>query len=546
MTEHDYYQSMIREHAVDDAAVKAKARASSGTKQYVWRKAAAIAAVCAVLLIGTVLAIPSARAEVLKWFDNPDATAHRSDERISSYLAGNESERAEDPALATLVSTPDPDGDGAVTLPIDRTETNAVNSEAALAVSAFLHENCDVALGDAIYDGEEIYQSIRMNGLSGLWLLEKYVGSFETAVPVDPKAMTGIYSPDMLEDYLSGEKTLYEHPNGWILYEMPDGSRHGGRLELSDAIEDYLEALRKDGLIDAVRSEEQQRIIRERNRAYLSENGLVAVAQIMPYADDWSHYWEQFTDADGNMTVRVFYEVSVIEEDRAGGEFVSDTDLYSAELGTITIDMNAYRSLPQAALTETNASFVTWGPEPAVISRTAATGDDRDYHNEFTKYQISMEGVTMRLETKNAAINALGIRNIVIRVNVPDTWTEAERVALLNSLQFKLLINGESGGWITSIALNTEKDGSLAWTVLNVWDVPDEILSSIRTISLCPSIYRVDKWVEHAEYADDDRILSEVDPPFGETASLNLSKGVWCGEDTVIEYPQYTLTLDVN
>ena len=152
----------------------------------------------------------------------------------------------------------------------------------------------------------------------------------------------------------------------------------------------------------------------------------------------------------------------------------------------------------------------------------------------------------MRLETETATINALDIRNIGIRVTVPDTWTDAEREALFCSLQFKLLINGESGDWGVSFSLKEDRDGSFVWTVQDVWNVPDETAASIRTISVCPVIYRVDQWVEHAEYPDDDTILRKVDTPIGETTFLNLSEGIWSGEDTTVDYPQYTLTLNVD
>ena len=138
---------------------------TTGRLRFRAARIAAIAAAVLVLAIGTVFAIPSARAEVLSWFG---VTTPR------DYLAADENERAKNPELNELVTSPNENG--VVLIPIDRTDSEAVNSPKALEVSDFLYKNADITLGDAMFDGEEIHQSIRRRSLVCMKRLKKRIG----------------------------------------------------------------------------------------------------------------------------------------------------------------------------------------------------------------------------------------------------------------------------------------------------------------------------------------------------------------------------------
>ena len=261
MNEKEFFKQMIYDRAVNDAVVKAKAKQKTHST-FAWKKAATIAAAAAAVLIGTVFLIPSARAEVLSWFGVSTP---------QDYLTTNPDDRPDVPEIDALIASPAAT-DEVVTIPIDRTDSDAVMSEDARKLSDFLYENCDI--------GEAIYQTIRMNGLSGLYLLEQYTGAHAMVVPVDPEKMANEFDPPMLEEYLSGNKTLYEWPNGWIMYEMPDGTRFGGSVDLGSSIEAYLHDLREMGLLTENKTEEQRTEIDRQNRLYLEKNGLVAFADV--------------------------------------------------------------------------------------------------------------------------------------------------------------------------------------------------------------------------------------------------------------------------
>ena len=447
----------IRRAVLSEAPAKQK-------KPVAWTRILLPIAACLVLAVGTVFLIPSARAEVLSWFGVS---------RPADYLTTDPSERPDVPELDALIASPAAT-DEVVTIPIDRTDSEAVNSEGAMKVSAFLHENCDVALGEAMFDGETLYQSIRLNGLSGLYLLEQWTGSRTMAVPVDPYAVWGLYEGGPGEEYLSGEKTLYEWPESWIMYEMPDGKRFGGMIDLTSSIDGYLDHLDELGLLVENQTEEQQQAVDTENRAYLEQNGLMAAAEMYPCD------YEKYLDADGYLTAKVYYIVRVIEEDRGDGNIVPDTELYNAQIGTITVNMKAYQNLASNGLEAKDASVV-WGNETVVVSRSDVDfgdPDDRYEDDRFSLYKqrVSTEGVTMTTDTENAEFSALGIKNVRIRITVPESWTREDREALADSLTFKILLNGESGDWLASpYGCKMEEDGTLLYELSEIVNIPYEM-----------------------------------------------------------------------
>lgn len=511
----------IRRSVLREAAQKQK-------QPIVWTKILLPIAACLVLALGTVFLIPSARAEVLSWFGVS---------RPADYLTTDPSERPDVPELDSLIASPDANEE-VVTIPIDRTDSDAVNSEGALKVSAFLHENCDVELGEAMFDGETLYQTIRLNGLSGLYLLEHWTGSRTMAVPVDPYAVWGLYENGPEEEYLSGEKTLYEMPESWIMYEMPDGTRFSGFIDLTSSIMDHLDHLRELGLLVENQTEEQQQAVDAENRAYLEKNGLMAAAEMFPRDCDY----EKYLDADGNLTAKVYYVVKVIEEDRGDGNFVPDTELYNALLGTITVNMKAYQNIEASRVDSTDK--VVWGAETTTIHKIDIDFNETNDKLSFIKHRVSMEDVTMTLETENTVVDALGIRNLSVRIRTPESWTTAEREALAYSISFKILLNGESGDWYAQARnCNVQEDGSILWLAGSIDEVPYDLLKSVKSITFVPVLTSAESIVVRHSDSEPDETLN---PAYGELVWSKPHLNGWNNEHTRTEYPQYAITLHVN
>ncbi|MBQ1564850.1 MAG: hypothetical protein IIZ82_01850, partial [Clostridia bacterium] len=143
------------------------------------------------------------------------------------------------------------------------------------------------------------------------------------------------------------------------MYEMPDGTRFGALLDLTSSIEGHLDHLDEMGLLVEDQTEEQKQAVDAENRAYLMQNGLMASAEMFPLD------YEKYLDADGNLTAKVYYIVKVIEEDRGDGSYVPDTELYNAEIGTITVNMKAYQNVEASRVDSTDK--VVWGAETTTI-----------------------------------------------------------------------------------------------------------------------------------------------------------------------------------
>lgn len=554
MNEKEYFKKMIHDCAANDALVKARAKYTT-RKTFAWTKALGVAAIACAVLIGTVFAIPSARAEVLSWFG---VSTPR------DYLTANPEDRTDIPEIDALIVSPEP-GDGFVAIPIDRTDSKAVNSEGALKLSDFFYENDDIALGEAMFDGQYFYQAVKLNGLSGLYLLEEYTGGWQTGVPVDPYAVWGLYENGPDKEYLTGKWTLYERPQGRIFYELPDGTQLVGSLDLSGALEPYYHSLDAQGLIGPDAPEDAQEQIDAQNRRYLEQNGLTAVAAIWPGENIADH-----ADENGNLKVRVFYEVRVCEEERGDGSYVPSTELFRAQLGTITVNVRAHRDL-EAGVLESADGAIAWGAETVTLSKleedlNGTLGDKSDDCMRFSKYRVSMEGVAMWIDAKTAEINPLGIFDIQIHITVPETWTRAEREALAASLKFTVLINDEAGAWFPqNLNCVVQESGELLWTAKWIDGVPYEMLSSVKSISFVPSLTWVESW--NVVVNPKEPVILDRDPVTGKTVvidakgaeivALNPAFGETvvspCGVDTAwstdtgdAEFPEYTIMMYVE
>ena len=529
MNEHDFFKKMIHDRMINDAVIKARIRAQE-PKPFTWKKALTVAAASVAVLIGTVFLIPAARAEVLSWFGVSTP---------GDYLTVNPDERTEIPEIDALIASPEP-SDGFSLIPIDRTASNAVNSEAALKLSDFFYENCDIALGDAMFDGQFFYQTIRLNGLSGLYLLEQWTGGYQTGVPVDPYAVWGLYENGPEKEYLSGKWTLYERPEGRIYYELPDGRKLYGMLDLSSALEPYYDSLFEQGLLGDFVDEAVQEKIDAQNRAYLEENGLMAVASI--YADEDV---SSCADADGNLTAKVFYIVDVCEEDRGDGSFVPSTELFIAQLGTITVNMRAYQDL--AAYSVEIGDSVIWGDEAVTLSKTEVDfgkHDDKyaDDRVSLMKQRVSMQGVAMRVE--EIEMNALGIHSIRIRITVPEAWTLQQREALADSLHFEVLINGERGEWyVNGFSCRVQDDGSILFSASELSAFPYDMLKSVKTLSFLPKLEITESVEPHDR---NGKPLGTLNPGYGETAWSAPGVTGWDRKSDFSDFPQYALVLTVR
>ena len=223
-----------------------------------------------------------------------------------------------------------------------------------------------------------------------------------------------------------------------------------------------------------------------------------------------------------------------------------------AELGTASFDLKAYRNIAKQS-TKVLDETVAWGAESVLISKVGVdyngTDDDKDDRISLYKQLVSMEGVTMTAETEQAKISALGIRNICIRIRVPESWTREDREALAASLTFDVLINGEHGDWIVSpYYCEAEDDGTVLFKCIELLKVPYDRLTSIQSISFVP-VVRTVKTVDMQMQDDSGKHYESIDildTEYGKTMWSPYGVTGWNETFDRIEYPQYTVTLIVQ
>lgn len=567
MNEHDFFKQMIHDRAVNDEVVKAKAKMQ--TKRTVaWRRPLAIAAATFAVIVGTVFLIPSARAEVMRWFS---AT------RPEDYLTADPQERVPVDALDILIVPPAtelptaPESSDAITPIANETPkaitVGSVTNNRILAVCnepiwRQIAEDFSMELGESVFDGHDLYLSITMRGLCALPEIEAQIGGNATQARIEKKDLAQYFEGGSVpEAYKDGTVSLYEPMEGRFFLRMDDGTEIPfGSLSSIDFPEEhpFRKYANRNMLTDDDRTEisretiewlsgrELKGVIRkwniDQNRDYFFRNGdfhdLIEVDNVL----DWLL---ARADENGILTGTLRY---VVGSDITGKYEVK----LEAELGTASFDLKAYQKLGMQAAESTNGT-VAWGAEPVLISKVGVdhngTDDDKDDRISLYKQRVSMEGVTMTAETEQAEISSLGVRNIHIRIRVPESWTREDREALAASLTFDVLINGERGDWIVSpYYCEPEDDGTVLFKCIKLLKVPYDKLTSIRTISFVPVIRSV-KAVDMQTQDDSGRhheSIGILDTEYGKTTWSPYGVTGWNETFDRIEYPQYAITLNVN
>ena len=223
MKETRFYHKALNLSLLDGKAVKAalneqiarepkKARETAG---FPWRRVVMIATACLVLTAAMVMAIPSARAEVLSWLGITEP---------SEYLSTDPDQRTPIEALDNMITTAKPEDTAIKINKIDRTDSQALNSEGALKVAELLSQDVRITIGDTLFDGNTAYVTLHLGGTAALPLLDDYTGGNATMIQVDPHRVYDLYEGGPGEEYLSGKLPLYERPIASLVLVLDDGS----------------------------------------------------------------------------------------------------------------------------------------------------------------------------------------------------------------------------------------------------------------------------------------------------------------------------------
>lgn len=503
-----------------------------------WQKVAMTAAACVLLLCTVVIAIPSTRAEVLSWLGIIS--------RPQDYLTADPSERPAIEILDNMIAAAQPEDTEVKVMEIDRTDSQAVNSEEALAVAELLQKDVRITLGDTLFDGNTAYVSLRLGGTAALPLLEDWTGGNITMVEVDPHRMVDFFAGGPGEEYLSGKKAMYWRPTSEIVLEYADGSRMSAFLNLSEteALKAHIAALEaREFHWDDLKLEELSEINRM-NQAFLETNEVIA------YTEMWQpqETLEKNADENGMVTAKAWFNVFV-EEDYD----LPVTELLHVEVGTVRFNVNGYKSM-ETRTAAADGNKVTWQGDAIITYMELVDPHD---HNKaatdwntalqmYTNYPVSLDGMTLEAEPGARADN-LGIYDLNVRITLPESVQGNARAAwsgLANMfpIGFNIQIDGQAGQWYPGgFGMTENEDGTFTYHIVSIQGLDLETIQQIKTVTLIPVLRHVKGFEDQAH-----ALVLELAPE-ERTLQPQTADGVWLGakfERT--EYPEYAVTFTLG
>lgn len=527
-------------------------------KPIAWTKVLLPIAACLVVLCSVVLAIPEARAEVFSWF-------HAS--RPEEYLTADPETRTSVPVLDELIvpSAKDPSDEPAdqpseAPVPAENRIASETNNRLLFAadedVWQQIAEEFAVDIGESMYDGENLYFSVSLHGLTALPDVVQYTGASITQTRVPLESLPEFFEDGLVpKEYADGTMTLWNASPGIYTLLLPNGlelplgpAELYYDTELPKLINDLYAYYGDIDYTDDIREEINEKVLAWLNGRtvkgvvrYFTTNGYGYMNGKLTTIRDLASYLANLADENGILTGTLLYRARRTEPDQV---------LLEAEIGTLRIDVLAYNRVPMQKVSN-DGETVDWGEETVLISKVgvdygkAGVMDDRRI--SLYKQTVSTAGVSMTAETKQAKISALGIRDIGIRIRVPESWTREDREALADSLTFNVQINGEDGDWLVASWLcEVQEDGAILYKCRLLEGVPYETLQSVRTISFIPVI-RFVKSIEMKALKNDEYVsIGTLDTEYGKTKWSPLGVTGWDTDQNSASYPQYAIVLTVD
>ena len=546
MKETKFYHAALNMALLDGRSAKAAlderiARQPLKSKERIafpWRRVGMAAAAVLLLLVTAVMAIPSARAEVLSWL----GIITRPDE----YLTADPSERPSNPALEGMIAEAKPEDTEVKVLPIDRTDSQAVNSEGALKVAELLKKDVRITVGDTLFDGNTAYVSLRLGGTAALPLLETWTGGNRTSIQVDPQRMYDFFEGGPDKEYLSGEKEMYWGPTAVVVLELADGSKMANMLmnvSETGAFKAHIAALEAKNFHWDDLSPEERAEINSMNQAFLEKNEIIATVEMYNEREKL----ERNADENGMVTAKAYFKVFV-EEDYD----LPATELLNVEVGTVRFNVTGYKTMETRAV-EASPGQVVWQGDTIftymeLVDEQDHTKPAADWNNAlqvFTNCSASLDGMTMEA-LPGAHGDDLGIYDLDVKITLPDSMEGDARKAWTNlvsmlPIDFKILIDGQEGNWYKGgFGLTPNEDGTLTYHIVDIQGLDLETIRNIKTVTLIPVLRHV------TCFEGPNGVFAEL--PLGvRTENPRTDDGAYMGQKFQrMEYPQYALTFTLG
>lgn len=528
MNERQAYETVVAHQLVDDDKIKRTARSEPAKRPFAVRalKPVGIALAALLLVFGVTMAIPAARAEVLSWF-RPESA--------QEYLMEAPEDRETVPELDAMISEPER----------NRTEIH-VNYIADEPYWREIGAQFAATLGETICDGKTVSIAIDFDGLSGYPLYEQGAAAEIPAGSPMWLLLAEKIEPEMvrhfMEDnadqtpYLSGSVEWWNGPDCKLVATLDDGTLlNYGSLSLAcrPVDREFCRAFRKAFGMENYRAEDVD-AIREQVWSHFKANGARAVASIwLSDAEnmrlDSGKTLADYMGADGTVTLHLKYLVSIDH----GEEVETKLDV---DLGTVTVDIDAYKSLTATAFVP-GSDKVTFAPEETLLTRRKWLTDENGVpYVTVTNEPVNLSGLSFE-PLEGGTVDALGIRDLRVRMTLPEGWTRGINPS---DLRFIVLVNGERLGSAHAVQ-RYQRDGSIVLEIDHVSNVPLDRLNGVKTVTLIPELSHTTGM--RFTSADGESYTDRPIEP-GVPYTLDPDAACWVGEST--EYPQYAIVFNAE
>ena len=461
-----------------------------------WTKILLPIAACLVLAVGVVFTIPSARAEVLSWFhaDRPEV-----------YLTADPETRTLVPVLDELIVPPakDPSESAENTdevqeapVPAENTIVSETNNRLLFVTDEDVWQQIAdafaVDIGESMYDGEKLYFSVSLHGLTALPDVVQYTGASITQTRVPQERLPEYFEDGLVpKEHADGTMTLWIASPGIYTLLLPNGLElplgSAGLWydpELVKLIDDLYAYYGDIDYTDDIREEINEKVLAWLNGRtvkgvvkYLAANGYGYMNGKLTTIRDLASYLTDLADENGILTGTLLYRTRRTEPDQV---------LLEAEIGTLRVDMLAYNRIPKQKITVESDAVL--GTQTVVMSHSEWVDAPSGNHvGAVTNYELDLNGVSLH-PYGNLFIDGLGIHDLHILLKMPKEWTEEQCHDFLDSLLFYTDVNGSRYG--TEYQYANISDNTCKLT-LRVPYMPYDVIDSLDTFSIVPyHLYR--------------------------------------------------------
>ena len=514
MTEREFFNQCVWNHIVDHDQILSYAGAKPSRRRRGAKRGILLIAACFLCVLITVACIPSARAEVLSWFGWSMTPG--------DYLGNAPEAREQLESVEALITQTEKSNN-----------TGTVIDPGALgSVSELLAERLNCTPMETLYDGDNIYVSLKLGGGFGVWLLERYTGGNEASVAIPPDQLGSFFDQAVPESYLSGQETYYSHTTGRLILTLPDGGVISGEVQLSNT-EAYAD------LFDKIHREPQR--ANELTESFLADHDIMAYAALKADPDDLMKRADESGNLEGALSL-------LLEIETGESNATQPATVLEADLGRAAVNVATYRTYAEVA--NGKSETAEWTGEATITHYDdSGVGQDTSGYVVFTNHVLHLDGLKMR--ALSVQLDATGIKNLQVEVTYPEHWTQEDRKGFSGAygIRFRLLINGEEGDWTVNGLLrasDTQDVHTRIWHCRAAAQVPLSLLPEVKELTLIPYfVYRTAYYELLPDQSGELVIRGEV-TPLAMDQPFRLRSEFYGGFDTKeIDYPQYALTFSI-